>query len=495
MTFIGFIFFCISIIALIKGNLNKLKISNRKTATLLLLVSLVVMLVGLPAESYSTPEQQTINSSAENTQAETVKDNQDGINKPTDSEATSTSGQNPSEDTNSNVDQTLSKPGAPLEVHFIDVGQADAILCKLPNGQNIMIDAGNNADSSLVVNYLKKQNVAKVDHLIGTHPHEDHIGGLDAVINSFEIGKVYMPKVSHTSKTYKDVLLAIKNKNLKITEAKGGVSLDVGPAVNAVLVAPNNTSYEDLNNYSAVLKLTYGNTSFLFTGDAEEKSESEILVQYKSQIKADVLKVGHHGSNSSTSDAFLKAVSPKYAVIMVGKDNDYGHPHQETINKVNNAGIKIYRTDLQGTIIAKSNGDSIIFNTKPTEETVSTDTAGSSPSTSDSASTQEQDKPSPCNGIKITSIDLSDEIVTIKNTGNTVVDISGWTLLSVKGNQSYTFPAGTILQPEAFIKVVSGKKATVGPNTLVWTKKYIWNNSGDPGELHDATGTLVSEYK
>lgn len=245
-----------------------------------------------------------------------------------------------------------------LEVHFLDVGQADSILVKAPGGV-MLIDAGNNADADDVVSYLKNQGVSKIDVLVGTHPHEDHIGGLDAVIDTFDVSKIYMPKASTTTKTFEDVLLAIQRKGLKVTTPTAGSSFDLGSA-NCTILAPNSDTYDDLNDYSIVLKMEYGQTSFLFTGDAETASEQEML-QKKYDLKADVLKVGHHGSSSSTSPAFLKAVSPKHAVISVGKNNQYGHPDSVILNRLSVYGAEIYRTDESGTIIAISDGESITF--------------------------------------------------------------------------------------------------------------------------------------
>lgn len=251
---------------------------------------------------------------------------------------------------------------APLEVHFIDVGQADSILIKAPDGKSMLIDAGNNADGPEVVSYLKKQGINKIDVLVGTHPHEDHIGGLDNVINSFDIGQIYMPKVSHTTKTFEDVLIAIQNKGLKVTTPVPGSTFDLGTA-KCTILAPNNSSYEGLNNYSIVVKLEYGNTSFLFTGDAESVSEQEMLSKGY-DLKTDVLKVGHHGSDSSTTQAFLDKINPAYAVIMVGKENSYGHPSKAVMDRLQAKGVAVYRTDENGTIVATSNGNSIMFNVK-----------------------------------------------------------------------------------------------------------------------------------
>ncbi|WZL73883.1 ComEC/Rec2 family competence protein [Clostridiaceae bacterium 35-E11] len=245
-----------------------------------------------------------------------------------------------------------------LEVHFIDVGQADSILVRNKDAF-ILIDAGNNEDETLVVDYLKKQKVKKLDYVIGTHPHEDHIGGLDAVINEFDLSTIYMPKVSHTSKTYKDVLIAIKNKKLKIEVPTVGTKFQVGDAEGMIL-APNANAYEDLNNYSIVIKLTHGDNTFLFTGDAEKISEEEMMNK-RFDLSADVLKLGHHGSHSSTTPKFLDRVNPQYAVIMVGKENDYKHPHKEVMDQLKDKGIKVYRTDQNGTIVITSDKKSLTF--------------------------------------------------------------------------------------------------------------------------------------
>jgi len=248
-----------------------------------------------------------------------------------------------------------------LEVKFFDLGQADCTLIR--NGtQTMLIDAGTNQTSSKLVGILKNLGISSINVLIGTHPHEDHIGGMDAVIKQFKIDSIYMPDVVTTTETFSDVLEAIEAKGLKISHPEAGTAFELGSA-RFDFLAPNSTHYEDINNYSIVIKLVFGKNSFLFMGDAENVSEQEMLAkQY--DLKADVLKVGHHGSNSSTGVDFLKAVSPRYAVIFVGKDNDYGHPSTQTLQKLIENDIQIFRTDLNGTVTFKSDGNILTIATE-----------------------------------------------------------------------------------------------------------------------------------
>jgi competence protein ComEC len=252
------------------------------------------------------------------------------------------------------------------KVHFIDVGQGDAILIQLSSGKNILIDAG--TTSTPVIAYLNKSNIKRLDGVIATHPHSDHIGGMADIIKSFDVGSFYMPRVTHTTKTFENMIDAVKDKGLKATEATAGVNIDVGQGFNAYFVAPNSSTYDNLNNYSAVLKLEHGKTAFLFTGDAEDVSESEML---RHNLQANLLKVGHHGSDTSTTASFLNVVQPQFAVICVGSDNTYGHPTPEVLARLQATGAKIYRTDEQGTIIATSNGNTISLNTAPSTTKVS----------------------------------------------------------------------------------------------------------------------------
>ena len=242
-----------------------------------------------------------------------------------------------------------------LKVHYLDVGQGDSIFVELPNNETMLIDAAESYQSENIINYLKNLNYQKIDYVTGTHPHTDHIGGLKDIINTFEIGKIYMPKVISTTKTYESLLMAIKDKNLKINTAKAGTSIIDTDALKINILAPNNSTYTELNNYSVVTKITYGTTKFLFMGDAEKLSENEI----KENVTADVIKIGHHGSNTSSSIDFIKKVNAKYGIISVGLNNKYNLPKEETITNWENSGTKIYLTSTNGTIRASSDGTNI----------------------------------------------------------------------------------------------------------------------------------------
>lgn len=248
-----------------------------------------------------------------------------------------------------------------LTVHYIDVGQGGSQLIIGSTGKTILIDAGNNDKENVVVQYLKKENVKKIDIVIGTHPDADHSGGLDAVIRNFEIGKVYLPKVQSNTKTFESVLAEIAKKGLKVTTAKAGLKLDWEPDSTVEMVAPIG-NYQDANDMSAVVHLKFGNNSFLFTGDAEAESETDLL-HSQVELNSDVLLVGHHGSKTSTSQAFLDKVNPSYAVIQSGKGNKYGHPTDLVLKRLEEKGIKIYRNDEQGNIIFTSNGKEISVST------------------------------------------------------------------------------------------------------------------------------------
>jgi competence protein ComEC len=252
-------------------------------------------------------------------------------------------------------------PPTPLQVTFIDVGQGDAIAVSC-DGSSLLIDTGPAAGADSLLKTLRNLGFTRFDKLVITHPHEDHIGGLTRVLNNFAIGDVILPAIVSTTGAFTDILTALQNQGFKINHPAPGSSFTIGTAVGTVL-APNSAAYDSLNNYSIVIRLNYANTSFLFSGDAQTESEQEILDRGFT-VRSDVLKVSHHGSTDATSTAFLKAVAPRYAVISVAKDNDYGHPHAGTLAKLNAADVRIYRTDQHGTITMLSDGSNITVRTE-----------------------------------------------------------------------------------------------------------------------------------
>ncbi len=249
------------------------------------------------------------------------------------------------------VSKSVTESGT-LVVNFFDVGQGDSEFIQLPNGETMLIDAGETDKGSTVVSNLEALGISEITYLIATHPHSDHIGGLPDVIDEFDIGTVYMPNATASSYVYDDLLTAIEDEGCDVIEAKDGVSVINDDNMSAYFIAPFGEEYSNLNNYSAVLKLIYGDVSFLFMGDAEEEIEKEIT----DDVSADVIKVGHHGSSTSSSSDFVSRVGAKYAVFEVGIGNSYGHPTEKALSNWQSVGATILRTDLNSNIIISTNG-------------------------------------------------------------------------------------------------------------------------------------------
>jgi competence protein ComEC len=263
---------------------------------------------------------------------------------------------------NSNVQspQGSIKPvEAGVAVHFIDVGQGDAILIKTPQ-KTILIDSGDvDQKEKKVVQYIKKQGIKTLDIVIATHPHADHIGGMQAIFDAFTVKQIYDSGQTTTTQLYKQYLLTIKQKKIPFAVAHTGENVDLGDGIILEVLAPREPlmtgTNSDLNNNSLVTRLTYGNVSFLLTGDIEKEAETALLKQ-GSSLKSTVLKVPHHGSNTSSSSAFIKAVKPEAAIISCGINNDYHHPHPSTLKKYEQGNVKIYRTDENGSVVVTTDG-------------------------------------------------------------------------------------------------------------------------------------------
>lgn len=254
-----------------------------------------------------------------------------------------------------------------LEVHYIDVKQGDCILIE-SEGQNMLIDCGESSQSDEVTAYLQAHNISKIDYLVGTHPHSDHMGGMSTIVDNFEVSDFYMPYLPDddipTTKYFEKLLLSLENKNIEIKNPAVGDKIQIGSA-EALVIAPNNKEYSNTNNYSIGIILTHGENSFIFTGDAEASAEEEMI--NNGLLKdIDVYKAGHHGSSTSSSEQFLDVIRPEYAVIMCGEGNSYNHPNDDAMERIKKyvPEENIFRTDLNGSIVAESDGKAINFRTE-----------------------------------------------------------------------------------------------------------------------------------
>ena len=246
-----------------------------------------------------------------------------------------------------------------FEIHFIDVGQADAALV-LCDGQAMLIDGGNPSDSSRIYAYLKQRGIDDLAYIVCTHAHADHAGGLAGALNYARVGDALAPVTEDESKSFSNFRKYLDEQGVDITVPQPGDKFDLGSAEVTVLGPVE--AYTEVNNTSLVLRIVYGRTSFLFTGDMEQEAEKALVASGR-WLASTVLKVGHHGSDSSSSYAFLQAVRPRYAVISVGEDNEYGHPDAAVLQRLEDLGTVIYRTDRDGDILLTSNGQNVTFQT------------------------------------------------------------------------------------------------------------------------------------
>ncbi|ATP41796.1 competence protein [Solibacillus sp. R5-41] len=379
------------------------------------------------------------------------------------------------EETPQTNEQIKPYTGKEMLVHFIDVGQGDSILIQSPNGKTMLVDAGVKGAGKTVVDYLEVHGVQKLDYVVATHPDADHIGGLIPVLNSIPVEHFMDSGKIHTSNTYEEMLTLIHEKNIPFTIPQTGdlIELDSEVTVN-VLSADEDAA--DNNEASIVLRVAYGNISFLLTGDAGIDMEKEMLANGL-DVEATILKAGHHGSNTSSSQTFVNAVSPLATILSYGQNNKYGHPHAEVIDALQNVGSDIYSTAEAGTIVVNTDGDTYKINQSQWTGI---------------GATSEIKIPNVIGSVELVSKDVQAEVVVVKNTGKEAVNMQGWQLVSVEGNQVFNFP-NIDLAPGTSISITSGSDAKTGENELEWTKRQIWLNTGDSAHLMNAKGEIVSE--
>ena len=355
--------------------------------------------------------------------------------------------------------------GALFNVQFLDVGQGDSIFLQSPEGKTMLVDAGTKGAGRNIANYLQGLGIKKIDYVVATHPDADHIGGLVPILEQFEVGTFVDSGKPHTSQTFIDMLTLIDNKSITYYVPATGDEWSLGDAKVEVLHANENA--KDNNDASIVLRVLYDEVSFLLTGDAGISLEKEMM---KSDVKSTVLKAGHHGSNTSSSPQFIQAVQPEIAILSYGEGNKYGHPHDEVMDVLAQQNVKVYATATQGNIIVETDGKHYKVGAVPLEM-IALQSA---------------------TGVILQSKDVVKEEVVIANTSNEAVSLEDWQLVSVEGNQIFTFPSVT-LQAGDTITVTSGTDAMEDKTHIKWTNQQIWLNSGDAAQLKDAKGVVVSE--
>lgn len=366
-----------------------------------------------------------------------------------------------------------------MTVHFIDVGQGDSIFIQAPNGKTMLIDGGVKGAGKDLVAYLKAQGVKRLDYVVATHPDADHIGGLIAVLNSISIKEFIDSGKVHTSQTYEEMLTLIRDKNIRFTVPNIGDEFVLDDNLNIEVIAVDENA-SDNNDASIVLRVVYQNISFLLMGDADHGVERELL-QKGIDVQATILKAGHHGSNTSSSAEFIDAVSPLATILSYGQDNKYGHPHAEVIDILQQVNSDIYSTAEAGTIVITTDG--VTYDVDAPQWTgIGATSSITLPSAKKSGK------------VELISKDLEKEIVVIQNSSSEKVNLHGWQLISVEGNQVFNFP-NIDLAPGKKLSITSGPDAVTNTNSLEWSKRQIWLNSGDAAQLVNAKGEVVSELQ
>ncbi|WP_066418719.1 lamin tail domain-containing protein [Halorubrum aethiopicum] len=435
-------------------------------------------------------------------------------------------------------ESTVTTPEGNLTVHMLNVGQGSSTLIIGPTGETILIDSGDwRDDGADVIDYLEARGITRIDHLVTSHADADHIGGHAGVIDHFEtdgdgVGAVYDPGIAAGSATYESYLDAIEEHDVTLYQTQAGDSIAIEDVEAQVLAPPDDyLANDDRNENSLVIHLQFGSSSFLLPGDGETESEEYLVETYGSELNSTVLAVGHHGSQSSTSDVFLDTVSPRVALISSAYDSQYGHPHEEVLSRLDQRSIPTYWTGTHGHVRLTSNGSAVTVATQQdapsrasalrdgepvsddadggfTDRLVVPATGSAAPSTPDD-STSEDDTSDSAESTEDTNTtlaiveihadadgndneNLNDEYVVLENTGETTLDLSGWTVAD-SADHTYTVPDGFKLGAGERVTIHSGS-GTDTETDLYWGRSTaVWNNGGDTVIVTDASGTVVIE--
>lgn len=444
-----------------------------------------------------------------------------------------------SNDTTPDGENAVTTPEGSLTVHMLDVGQGSSTLIIGPTGETILIDSGDwRDDGAAVIEYIEARGVTRIDHLVTSHPDADHIGGHAAIIEHFEtegdgVGAVYDPGITSSSATYESYLDAIEKYDVTLYQTQAGDSIDIKDVEAQVLAPPEGyLANDDRNENSLVVHLQFGPSSFLLPGDGETESEEYLESTYGDELNSTVLAVGHHGSQSSTSDAFLDTVSPRVALISSAYDSQYGHPHEEVLTRLDQRSIPTFWTGTHGHVRLTSNGSAVTVATQQdapsvasqlrdgdavsddassgfTDRLVVPATGSATPSTPDDVTSEDDvaDSTEPSEGDTNTSLaiadthadaegndneNLNDEYVVLENTGETAIDLSGWTIAD-SADHTFTVPDGFELGAGKQVTIHTGS-GTDTETDLYWGRSAaVWNNGGDTVIITDASGSVIIE--
>jgi competence protein ComEC len=457
-----------------------------------------------------------------------------GVQPPTEPDADADAGDEP----------TVETANGTVAVHYINVGQSVSTLVVGPGGETMLVDTGHyNDDGEHVLRYLRRHDVTRIDHLVTSHNDADHIGGNAAVIEYYEteadgIGAVYDPGIAASTQTYAEYLDAVEEHDVTLYETREGDGIQFGEVDVDVLGPPDPyLESEARNENSIVLKLTHGETSFLLSGDAEDDQEAYLIDAYGTELRSTVLKAGHHGSSSSSSGAFLDAVQPRAVVVSSAYDSQYGHPHDEVLQRLSERSIPTYWTATHGDVVLVSDGRGVSVRTQrdaptdalavrdgdPTEpgtsgDVVERDRFGGAPAGSDGSDPAddgddagdegetggegEAGATGPGAALEVAAINadaegddgenLNDEYVVFENAGDEAIDLSGWTVAD-EAAKRYRFPQGFTLDAGAAVTLRTGS-GTDTDSELYWgSGSPVWNNGGDTVTLSNAEGEHVLE--